>query len=123
VQFDAFLRNQVAAASDQLQLAPSAMFPTEAPVYEWCLEQGSCSWVRWMATVPEYKCDVGKPFASLIVPTADSVRWVLLERSLVGNRHAFQGCTGLPRAMPQTAAGLGHMSVALVSTRPTNISG
>jgi hypothetical protein len=66
--------SQAAAVSQQLQLQPEALFPAGAPVYEWCYEPASSGWVRWMATAPEYKCDVDKPFASLIVPTADSVR-------------------------------------------------
>ena len=67
---------QVAAASQQLQLQSEALPPADAPVYEWCYDAASGGWVRWMATIPEYKCDVDKPFASLIVPTADSVRCV-----------------------------------------------
>ena len=108
-RFDAFLRNLVseAEAAQQLQLQPGAMFPAGAPAYEWCLDcscsgggnggaAGGAGWVRWMATVPEYKCDVDRPFAQLVVPTADSVRWA-------GRRCARLGCALLPACAERAA--------------------
>lgn len=51
------------------------MQPDDANVYEWMYDQQTQSWKRWMDTIPEYRCDPDMAFASIIVPTADTVRW------------------------------------------------
>lgn len=90
-QFDQFVRQQV--ASSDLNLPPEAMFPEGSSVYEWCYDQNQRSWVQWMDTVPEFKCDPDKPFSQIIVPTADTVRYTyLVDKLLASGKHVL--CVG-----------------------------
>ncbi|GAX80571.1 hypothetical protein CEUSTIGMA_g8008.t1 [Chlamydomonas eustigma] len=94
LQFDKFLRTQV-KSSNHLNLPASAMFPTtdDSTVYDWCLNQVDGTWMQWMDTVPEFKCDPDKPFAQIIVPTADTVRYTyLVDRLLACGKHVL--CVG-----------------------------
>ncbi len=51
------------------------------------------TWIEWMSTVPEFVCDPEKPFAELIVPTADTVRYAfLIDRLLLAGGHVL--CVG-----------------------------
>ena len=44
------------------------MFPNDQSfVYDWCFDQEQRSWVKWMDTVPEFKCDPDKPFSQVMV--------------------------------------------------------
>ena len=53
-----------------------------------------CLQVEWMTTVPEFKCDPDKPFASIIVPTSDTVRcgqvWGGWQNVVIGLRERGQ---------------------------------
>lgn len=40
-------------------------------------------WDEWMTTTPHFKCDPKKPFAELIVPTADSVGYKYVVHALI----------------------------------------
>ncbi|WIA11828.1 hypothetical protein OEZ85_011917 [Tetradesmus obliquus] len=103
--FDAFLREKVAslaaaaagsalnAATAALQLPDGALMPASASVYEWCYDRQACAWVPWMGTLPEFKCDPDKPFAQIIVPTADTVRYTfLVDALLAAGKHVL--CVG-----------------------------
>ncbi len=81
--FDEWFRKHV--AESELAVLPSdAMFPEDGTVYDWVydikgeLTEGKGGWVGWMATVPEFRCDPDRPFAEIIVPTADTVRYTYL---------------------------------------------
>lgn len=41
------------------------MLPEANNVYEWCYDQQQRTWVQWMATIPEFKCDPDKPFSEV----------------------------------------------------------
>jgi dynein heavy chain, axonemal len=89
--FDAHLRSLVPACN--LQLPEGAMFPEASSVYDWFYNQEDRTWVKWMATIPEFKCDPELPFASIIVPTADTVRYTyLVDILLKANKHVL--CVG-----------------------------
>ena len=90
-QFDAFLRGIVLEAG--LELAEGAMFPDTASVYEWCFDKETRTWVRWMQTIEEFKCNPDLPFSSIIVPTADTVRYTyLIDILLAQGKHVL--CCG-----------------------------
>ncbi|KAF6265909.1 dynein heavy chain 2 [Scenedesmus sp. NREL 46B-D3] len=102
--FDSFLRKQVASlaavagsAPDgdaaALQLPDGALMPSAASVYEWCYDRQAGVWVPWMDTMPEFQCDPNKPFAQIIVPTADTVCYTfLVDALLAAGKHVL--CVG-----------------------------
>ncbi|KXZ54227.1 hypothetical protein GPECTOR_5g319 [Gonium pectorale] len=96
VAFDDWFRRQV--EESQLPLPEGAMMPTLGSVYDWVYDvNGSWKegggWVGWMETVPDFKCDPELPFAEIIVPTADTVRYTyLIDRLVAAQRHVL--CVG-----------------------------
>ena len=91
VKFNEYFRKLVDDKS--WHLAKQYMPPTDQPVHEWCFVQDSATWEAWMDTAPEYKCDPDMPFADIIVPTPDTVRYTyLLDRLLVAGKHVL--CVG-----------------------------
>ncbi|KAK9803422.1 hypothetical protein WJX72_010826 [[Myrmecia] bisecta] len=91
IEFDIWLRHRVTESG--LALPGNAMFPREKNVYEWCFDQTNLTWVEWMATVPEFVPNADAPFASIIVPTADTVRYTFLLKALAGaGKHVL--CVG-----------------------------
>ena len=55
------------SSSHHLALPESAMFPgnDQSSVYDWCFDQEQRTWVQWMDTVPEFKCDPDRPFSQV----------------------------------------------------------
>ncbi|GLC56009.1 hypothetical protein PLESTB_001054700 [Pleodorina starrii] len=99
--FDEWFRRQVAESEALAPLAAAgSMLPGTGTVYDWvyditgsCTDTGAPGWVGWMATVPEFKCDPDRPFAEIIVPTADTVRYTyLVDRLVAAQRHVL--CVG-----------------------------
>ncbi|GLI62391.1 hypothetical protein VaNZ11_005010 [Volvox africanus] len=96
--FDEWFRRQY--CESKLQLPDSAMLPASGTVYDWVYDvtgsftdTGGPGWVGWMATVQEFKCDPDRPFAEIIVPTADTVRYTyLVDRLVAAQRHVL--CVG-----------------------------
>jgi hypothetical protein len=58
-----------------------------------------------MDTMPEFKCDPDKPFAQIIVPTADTVRYTfLVDALLAAGKHVLcVGETGSGKTLSLTA--------------------
>jgi dynein heavy chain, axonemal len=54
-----------------------------------------------MATIPEYKCNPEQPFADIIVPTSDTVRYTYIMRSLLlsGSHVLAVGETGTGKTL------------------------
>eukprot|EP00798_Chlamydomonas_sp_ICE-L_P022533 gene22533-29660_t len=116
VLFDQFIRNQVNGTGEDCDgthlacLPEASMFPLENTVYDWCYDQASMfhlentvydwcydqeksEWVPWMTTIPDFRCDPDQPFSSIIVPTADTVRYTyLIDRLVACNKHVL--CVG-----------------------------
>ncbi|EFJ44217.1 dynein heavy chain 2, partial [Volvox carteri f. nagariensis] len=96
--FDTWFRSQIRDSG--LTLADGAMMPATGSVYDWVYdvtgsftENGAPGWAGWMATVPEFRCDPDRPFAEIIVPTADTVRYTyLVDRLVAAHRHVL--CVG-----------------------------
>jgi dynein heavy chain, axonemal len=63
------------------------MYPAIGLVYDWVFDVQSLSWVDWMKTVPEYKCQPDQPFPDIIVPTADTVCYTFLMKMLLLDGH------------------------------------
>ena len=65
----------------------------DASMYEYCYDQDKCTWVEWMQTIPEYKPNPDQAFASIIVPTADTVRYTyVIDKLLLNDKHVL--CVG-----------------------------
>mmetsp|Transcript_3151 Transcript_3151/g.13662 ORF Transcript_3151/g.13662 Transcript_3151/m.13662 type:complete len:4229 (-) Transcript_3151:2367-15053(-) len=65
----------------------------DASMYEYCYDQDKCKWVEWMQTIPEYKPNPDQAFASIIVPTADTVRYTyVIDKLLLNDKHVL--CVG-----------------------------
>jgi dynein heavy chain, axonemal len=77
------------------------MMPASESVYEWVLDTETMQWVDWMATIPDFKCNPDKPFADIIVPTSDTVRYTHVMRSLLlGGHHVLAvGDTGTGKTL------------------------
>ncbi len=57
------MREKVGGSS--LALAQAGLMPDSSSVYEWCYDQQQQTWVPWMSTIPEFKCDPEKPFSEV----------------------------------------------------------
>lgn len=69
------------------------------------------TWVRWLDTVPEFKCDPSKPFSQIIVPTADTVRYTyVVDALLAAGKHVLcVGDTGTGKTLTLMTKLLEHM--------------
>jgi hypothetical protein len=115
------------------------MMPEAESVYEWALDTETLAWVDWMATVPDFKCNPDRPFADIIVPTSDTVRYTHLMRHLLlaghhvlavgetgtGKTLAVQVCNsvlfcfcGVKAACEPPSAGRGRDRMLAVHVRP-----
>lgn len=65
----------------------NAVPPESETVYEWTFDQQEMRWVDWMATAPEYRCNPDTPFADIMVPTPDTVRYTFVMRNLILSGH------------------------------------
>ena len=62
-------------------------------MYDWCYDQTTCAWIPWMETIPEFKPNPDRPFAEIIIPTADTLRYTfLLDRLAQAGKHVL--CVG-----------------------------
>lgn len=77
------------------------MCPTSESVYEWHYDIENRTWVDWMTTIPDYKCNPDMPFSEIIVPTSDTVRYTFLMQSLLlSGRHVLAvGETGTGKTL------------------------
>jgi dynein heavy chain, axonemal len=77
------------------------MMPDSESVYDWMFNQEQMQWVDWMTTIPEYKCDPDKPFADIIVPTSDTIRYqFVMRRLLLAGHHVLAvGETGTGKTL------------------------
>ncbi len=67
--------------------------PDEGLVFDYAVDVGSNKWVNWMTTIPEFKLKPTTPFADIIVPTLDSVRYMnVLEKLVTHEFHVL--CVG-----------------------------
>ena len=73
--------------------ADSVGMPSEGLVYDYAVDVDSNKWVNWMTTIPEFKLKPTTPFADIIVPTLDSVRYMnVLEKLVTHEFHVL--CVG-----------------------------
>jgi len=87
--FDGWLRRTVVEDG----LDEIAGFAELGSVYDYSLDLETNLWVPWMQTIPEYILSARTPFADIIVPTTDSVRYMwLTEQLLVAGHHVL--CVG-----------------------------
>lgn len=70
-----------------IELPENALPPESETVYEWTFDQEEMRWVDWMDTAPEYKCNPDMPFADIMVPTPDTVRYTFVMRHLILSGH------------------------------------
>ena len=91
VAFDKYFREKVGA--NKALISETAMMPTDKSVYHWCWDQDQMKWVGWMDTIPEFKADPDMPFAEMVIPTIDTVRYGYVVNTLArDNRHVL--CVG-----------------------------
>ena len=71
----------------------SVGLPQEGLIFDFAVDVWTNSWVGWMTTVPEFKLKPTTPFADIIVPTLDSVRYMnVLEKLVLHEFHVL--CVG-----------------------------
>ena len=90
-RLDDFLRKKAEAHDFAAFMPPEGK--GDASMYEYCYDQDKCKWVEWMTTIPEYKPNPDQAFASIIVPTADTVRYTyVIDKLLLNDKHVL--CVG-----------------------------
>ncbi|KAH8941010.1 hypothetical protein BDL97_14G015200 [Sphagnum fallax] len=77
LKFDTWMKDVLAGVP--LKSPPPADFSLFGCRYD----HVNLQWDDWMSTIPSYVCDRKKPFAELIVPTADSVGYKYVVHALV----------------------------------------
>jgi dynein heavy chain len=77
LKFDTWMKDLLAGVP--LKSPPPADFSLFGCRYD----HVNLQWDDWMSTIPSYVCDRKKPFAELIVPTADSVGYKYVVHALV----------------------------------------
>lgn len=112
-KFDEFLRDSISATS--LDIPDGTVPPVDKSVYEWCYSHDENAWMEWMSTVQEFRCDPGKPFHEIIVPTPDTVRYTYLIGVLAAaNKHVLcVGGTGTGKTL--------NISNKLLNDMPPNV--
>lgn len=78
-KFDAQFRELVAPTD-----LKSAM-PGSGKVYDWKFDTSACNWISWMDTCPTFELSPNTPFAEIIVPTADTIRYSFVIDTLIKN--------------------------------------
>ena len=75
--------------------------PADKKVYDCMYNVETGEWVEWMSTIPEFKVDPQMPFSDLIVPTADTVRYMYVVEHLlkVGCHVLCVGGTGTGKTL------------------------
>eukprot|EP00854_Cymbomonas_tetramitiformis_P002378 gene2378-3106_t len=65
---------EIASGNNFLEHLP----PTESSMYDFCFDQDELVWKFWLNTVPPSKVNPDMPFAEIIVPTIDTIRYTFL---------------------------------------------
>ena len=87
-EFDKELRRRLSDAGFD-EHAP----PAGKPVYDFVYNVREGAWVEWMSTIPEFKVNPEVAFSDIIVPTADTVRYMfVVEHLLKSGAHVL--CVG-----------------------------
>eukprot|EP00898_Chlorokybus_atmophyticus_P004944 jgi/Chlat1/5450/Chrsp36S00417 len=107
-KFDAFVRERCRMADGVVNIGLPAI---EKTVYEWCYDADKMEWVEWMQTVPEFRVNPDKPFAEIIVPTADTVRYTyIIDKLLRSGKHVLcVGETGTGKTLNISDKLMNHM--------------
>jgi dynein heavy chain, axonemal len=84
-----------------LALPADAAPPDGESVYEWMFDQETQKWVDWMETCPPFQCNPDTPFAEIMVPTADTIRYTFVMRRLLlaGHNVLAVGETGTGKTL------------------------
>lgn len=91
-KLEEFVRAKALSKGFASALPPPSDDPAQG-LYEFCFDQDELAWKPWMETVPPYKPNPETPFAEIIVPTADTVRYTfLIDRLLAAGKHVL--CVG-----------------------------
>jgi len=82
-KFDKWLREKAVEVSLDAKFLP----PEDLSVYEFAFDVPKKQWVNWLATAPDYELDSATPFAEIVVPTVDTIRYtylldILLKKSI-----------------------------------------
>ncbi|CAG9466771.1 unnamed protein product [Pedinophyceae sp. YPF-701] len=79
-------------------------FPRDKQVFDWVWDVESMAWMDWMDTQPKYECNPNAPFAEIIVPTRDTVRYsFVMEKLLLNQQHVLcVGDTGTGKTVTAT---------------------
>ena len=86
-----FVRAKASEAGFEVHMPPADR--GDCSMYEYCFDQDERRWVDWMSTIPEYKVNPEQPFAEVIVPTADTVRYTyVIDKLLRNDSHVL--CVG-----------------------------
>lgn len=64
-------------------------------------DQDAQQWVDWMDTAPQFQCNPDTPFAEIMVPTADTIRYTFVMRMLLlaGHNVLAVGETGTGKTL------------------------
>ena len=91
-KFDAFIK----LTSDQLGLNGVDKIPKQGLIYDYLFDLSTQEWIPWMETTKPYSFEPSKPFADIIVPTMDSIRYTyFLDVLMKQDIHTlFTGDTG-----------------------------
>lgn len=64
-------------------------------------DQEAQQWMDWMDTCPQFHCNPDTPFAEIMVPTADTIRYTFVMRRLLlaGHNVLAVGETGTGKTL------------------------
>jgi len=87
-KLETLVREKAADGNFEMHLPPK-----DLTLYDYCYDQDELQWKDWISTVPPAKVDPDQPFATVIVPTSDTISYTfVIDRLVLRGKHIL--CVG-----------------------------
>ncbi|CAG9462277.1 unnamed protein product [Pedinophyceae sp. YPF-701] len=121
-RFDSFVKDLAGLGANDGDRVAATQLPSKS-IYEYCFDTESSTWVSWKSLVEPYAPPDDGRFASILVPTADTVRssWLLRTMLATSKPCLFVGESGTAKTVT-IQNGLEHMDRSTSTALALNFS-